>query len=115
IDWDGNGTVDQAVTGVSGTQVTHAFTATGPSTLTVSAADPAGSTSQAATAAVTVSANQPAAGVGGPAAGTAGLAMTFTLTANEAYAAAAANYGYRIDWGDGSAAQTVAGPSGTAV
>src|SRR3954454_7577916 len=39
IDWDGNGTVDQTVTGPAGTTVTHTFAGTGAGTVTVTATD----------------------------------------------------------------------------
>src|SRR5206468_2719693 len=46
IDWDGDGTVDQSVTGPSGTTVTHVFTTTGVFNVDVTAADSAGNVSQ---------------------------------------------------------------------
>ena len=52
IDWDGDGVVDQNVTAVSGTQVTHAFPGNGAITVSVTATDKDGGTS--ATAASTV-------------------------------------------------------------
>jgi hypothetical protein len=44
IDWNGDGIVDQTVTGPSGTQVTHAFSTAGYSYFTVTATDPSGRT-----------------------------------------------------------------------
>ena len=44
IDWDGNGTVDQTVTGPAGTTVTHTFGGTGADTVTVTATDKDGGT-----------------------------------------------------------------------
>ena len=54
IDWDGNGTVDQTVTGPSGTTVTHTFATTGSGTVSVTATDKDGGTSTADTLAVEV-------------------------------------------------------------
>jgi hypothetical protein len=115
IDWDGNGAAYQTVTGPSGTQVTHAFSAAGACTVTVTATDAGGAASAAATRPMTISANQPTATVSGPAAGTAGQALTYTLSASEPYQAAGASYSYSINWGDGSAAQTVTGAGSTTV
>jgi hypothetical protein len=56
IDWDGNGTVDQTVSGPSGTQVTHVFTASGSSKVLVTATDTYGGTSAAASKTVQISA-----------------------------------------------------------
>jgi hypothetical protein len=53
IDWDGNGTVDQVVSGASGTAVTHVFAAAGSDTIKVTAVDGAGNLTPL-TAALTV-------------------------------------------------------------
>src|SRR5205814_1659540 len=45
IDWDGNGTVDQTVTGPSGTAVGHTFTASGSYGVRVTAVDSTGAAS----------------------------------------------------------------------
>ncbi|MBX9579112.1 MAG: right-handed parallel beta-helix repeat-containing protein [Gemmataceae bacterium] len=55
IDWDGNGSVDQTVTGPSGTTVTHTYPDTGSYTVGVTATDGPGCTSGVAQAAVTIS------------------------------------------------------------
>jgi Ca2+-binding RTX toxin-like protein len=54
IDWDGNGTPDQTVTGPSGTAVPHTYTDVGTYTVRVTAADKDGDVGPAATMAVTV-------------------------------------------------------------
>src|SRR5262249_55741939 len=58
IAWDGIGTVDQTVAGVSGTQVSHAFSGTGAFTVSVTATDPSGNASAAVTSPLTLTANQ---------------------------------------------------------
>jgi hypothetical protein len=45
IDWNGDGVVDQTVTGPSGTTVTHAYAAAGDNAVAVTATDPGGFTS----------------------------------------------------------------------
>src|SRR5439155_23431825 len=42
IDWDGNGTVDETVSGPTGKQVSHAYASSGTYTVRVYATDPAG-------------------------------------------------------------------------
>ena len=54
IDWDGNGTVDQTVTGPAGTTVTHTFAGTGADPVTVTATDKDDGTSAPATLSVQV-------------------------------------------------------------
>jgi hypothetical protein len=54
IDWDGNGTVDQTVTGPTGTTVVHVFPAAGGNTVKVLAVDGAGNVSPPAAQAITV-------------------------------------------------------------
>ncbi|MFO0852207.1 MAG: hypothetical protein U0871_27135 [Gemmataceae bacterium] len=54
VDWDGNGTVDQTVTGPSGTTLPHAYIDTGSYTVRVTAADGDGFTSPVASAAVAI-------------------------------------------------------------
>src|SRR5205807_564239 len=57
IDWDGNGSVDQTVTGTTGAQVSHAFSGTGACTVTVTATDPSATTSAPVTCPMTLTAN----------------------------------------------------------
>jgi hypothetical protein len=54
IDWDGDGTVDDTITGPSGTVVTHTFTTAGNLTIKVIAADKDGTLSPVATKSITV-------------------------------------------------------------
>jgi hypothetical protein len=54
IDWDGNGTVDQTVTGPSGVTVPHTYTDTGTYTVKVTATDQPGCTSPVAQTTVTI-------------------------------------------------------------
>jgi len=54
IDWDNNGTVDQTVTGPSGTTVTHTFSTLGTDTISLTATDKDGGTSAAITQTVAV-------------------------------------------------------------
>jgi PKD repeat protein len=54
IDWDGDGTVDQTITGPGEVQVTHTYSAAGTFTVRVTATDKDGGTSTPATVAVTV-------------------------------------------------------------
>jgi Ca2+-binding RTX toxin-like protein len=54
IDWDGDGTVDQIVTGPSGTTVQHVYTDAGTDTVKVTAADSDGCTSPVATTSLDV-------------------------------------------------------------
>ncbi|MFO0947020.1 MAG: PKD domain-containing protein [Planctomycetota bacterium] len=56
IDWDGNGTVDQTVTGVSGIQVQHAYPTTGAFGIKLTATDKDGGASELGTFGVTVDA-----------------------------------------------------------
>src|SRR5439155_2968677 len=57
-----------------------------------------------------------AAGLAGPASGMRGQILTFTLTAADPSSAdQATGFTFRIDWGDGTPVQSVAGPSGTTV
>jgi hypothetical protein len=55
IDWDGNGTWDQTVSGPSGTEVTHVYTANGTNVVRVTATDKDGGVSGAATHAIAIS------------------------------------------------------------
>jgi hypothetical protein len=60
IDWDGNGTIDQTVSGLSGTTVSHTYGGVGSYAISVTATDPSGHTSPAAgmvTAIITGGAN----------------------------------------------------------
>jgi Ca2+-binding RTX toxin-like protein len=54
IDWDGDGSVDQTVTGQSGTTVQHIYTDAGTDTVKVTATDPDGCVSPVASTAVDV-------------------------------------------------------------
>jgi Ca2+-binding RTX toxin-like protein len=54
MDWDSNGTIDQTVTGPSGTVVTHTFSGTGSDTVTVTATDKDGGVSAPVTQTVTL-------------------------------------------------------------
>lgn len=54
LDWNGDGTVDQTVTGPSGTQVTHVFSGTGTNNVSVTATDKDGGVSAPATLSVGV-------------------------------------------------------------
>ena len=54
IDWDNNGTVDETVTGPSGTVVTHTFDSTGSNTVSLTATDKDGGTSAPVTASLAV-------------------------------------------------------------
>jgi Ca2+-binding RTX toxin-like protein len=56
IDWNGDGTVDQTVTGPSGTVVTHTFTDSSTNTVTVTATDKDGGVSAAVSQTVTIKA-----------------------------------------------------------
>src|SRR5262249_35599192 len=65
---------------------------------------------------VTVDNVAPAASVTGPAGGVRGQSRTFTLGASDPSPVdQAADFTYIIDWGDGTKAERVAGPSGTQV
>jgi Ca2+-binding RTX toxin-like protein len=55
------------------------------------------------------------ASVTGPAAGVRGQPLSYTLGASESGLPAGSAFTYSIQWGDGSATQTVSGPSGTQV
>src|SRR5207247_11438782 len=48
IDWNGDGIVDQSITGPSGTQVTHCYGGPGGYTIRLTATDPGGFTSAVA-------------------------------------------------------------------
>ncbi|WP_145234608.1 putative Ig domain-containing protein [Urbifossiella limnaea] len=54
IDWDGDGLVDQTVTGPSGTLVAHTFAGAGPQQVTVTATDKDGGASEEAVAVLSV-------------------------------------------------------------
>jgi PKD repeat protein len=54
VDWNGDGTVDQTVTGPAGTTVSHTFGTTGSDTVTVTATDKDGGTSAPASTTVQV-------------------------------------------------------------
>lgn len=54
IDWNGDGLVDQTVTGPSGSIVSHSYTTSGVQTMSVTATDPAGFSSQPATQSVNI-------------------------------------------------------------
>src|SRR6185436_9963701 len=56
IDWDGNGKVDQTVTGPSGTSVDHVFPASKSYTVEVTAVDPVGNVGAAPARTVTTAA-----------------------------------------------------------
>jgi Ca2+-binding RTX toxin-like protein len=58
---------------------------------------------------------QPAAGITGPSIGVPGQPLVYTLSASESGLPASTVYSYSVQWGDGSPAQTVSGPSGTQV
>ncbi|HTK77203.1 MAG TPA: Ig-like domain repeat protein, partial [Gemmataceae bacterium] len=81
----------------------------------VRVSDGIASTESAATF-LTVGNAPPAAGLAGPASGMRGQSLAFTLTATDPSAVdQAAGFVFRINWGDGTAVQTVAGPPGTIV
>ncbi len=115
VDWETDSIVDESALGASGVQATHVFERYGTYMVSATAIDPAGTRSDPATAHVTIAANQPKAGISGPSRGTAGQAVTFTLSASEPYEAAGSKYAFRIAWGDSSDAQTTSGLSDTAV
>jgi ELWxxDGT repeat protein len=54
IDWNGDGIVDQTVTGLSGTTASHSYATSGWQSIRLTATDPGGFTSPAASAAVNV-------------------------------------------------------------
>jgi PKD repeat protein len=117
IDWNGDGTTDQTVTGLSGTQVTHSFADIGVSTVGLTATDQHGAVSAPATFTVEVLNPPPVANLQGPTSGLLGEELTFTLGASDATPGdEAAGFTFAIDWnGDGTTDQTVAGLSGTQV
>lgn len=113
IDWDGNGTVDESVSGPSGMTVTHAFTTNGSYNVTVTATDPDGHSSLPVTQAVNILLE---ASITGPALGARNQALTFTLGATAAGLPAGTIFSYAIDWdGNGTVDETVIGPTGTSV
>jgi len=114
IDWNGDGTVDQTVDGVSGTTVTHAFATAGNYTTKLIATDPANHSNAAATHDIQVTI--PLATIAGPSAGARNQTLTFTLNAAEDGLPASTIFTFDIDWnGDGTVDQTVNGLSGTTV
>lgn len=56
LDWDGDGTVDQTVSGPDGTLVDHVFTEAGPYTLRLTAVDQHGDASEAVTQTIDIAA-----------------------------------------------------------
>lgn len=101
----------------AGTGKTFAFTPADDGTYTVlfKATDADGAV-DVRTVQVTAGNAPPAAAVAGPAALGLGRTGTFTLTAADPSPAdQAAGFTYRVDWDDGTPAQTVRGPSGLAV
>lgn len=113
IDWNGDGTVDETVSGPSGTTVTHAFATNGSYTIIVTATDLDGHTSAPATQAVSILFE---AGIAGPALGARNQPLTFTLSTSVAGLPANTLFSYAIDWdGDGTVDQIVNGPSGATV
>jgi Ca2+-binding RTX toxin-like protein len=56
IDWDGNGTTDQTVSGPDGLQVTHTYTVAGSYTVRMTATDKDGGTSSSVSQGVTIAA-----------------------------------------------------------
>src|SRR5262245_19308616 len=95
----------------TGATPTHAYADNGTFTATLTVDDGHGNT-DTDTQVVTVNNVAPAAGVSGPTSGVRGQARTFTFTATDASPVdQAGTFTYVIDWGDGSAAQTVQGPA----
>lgn len=65
---------------------------------------------------LTVGNSPPAAGLAGPASGPRGQVLPFVLTAADPSSTdQSAGFSFRIDWGDGTPVQSVAGPSGASV
>jgi PKD repeat protein len=86
----------------------HAYADNGVYTLTVIVSDDAGG-ADTDTLTVTVNSAKPVASVGGDTNGVQGQKRTVTLGATDASAAdEAAGFGYEIDWGDGTALESVA-------
>lgn len=109
INW-GDGSAAQSVS-ANPSSVTHTF-ATGPNSYTITAAviDDAGTHAAGNTQAVSVLHVIPAASVSGPASASQGAAYTLNLSAADA---GHAIQGWSINWGDGSAVQTISGnPTG---
>jgi hypothetical protein len=98
----------------TGVRPTHRYLDNGTYTVTLTVDDGHGGVSTDTTV-VTVRNVAPTAGVAGPASGVRGQARTFTLTATDPSPAdQAADFGYRIDWGDGTAGTATGSGSGTA-
>jgi hypothetical protein len=55
------------------------------------------------------------ASIAGPASGVRGQSLSFTLSASESGFPAGSAFSFSIQWGDGSALQTITGPTGTAI
>ncbi len=107
-DLDGNGTFE-----TSGQTAMFSAATAGTYAVSLRALGPLGMSIDEAT--VHVLNVAPAAGVSGPATALRGETETFTLTADDSPADAAAGFSFSINWGDGSPVQIVTGPSGTLV
>src|SRR5262249_7114275 len=95
----------------AGATPTHAYADNGTYTVTLTVDDGHGNSSSDALV-VTVVNVAPTAGLSGPATGVRGQPRTFTFTAADVSPVdQAGTFTYSINWGDGSAAQTVQGPA----
>jgi hypothetical protein len=102
----------------SGDGGVHTFSATlntGGSNQTITAADTANAGITGSESGISVVSSQPTASVSdpSPAIGVPGQPLIFTLSANES--GTATTFTYSIDWGDGSARQTLPGEDGSAI
>src|SRR5262249_11386519 len=113
IDWDGDGTPDQTVTGPSGTQLTHSFADVGSYHVGLPALDQRGAAGVSVSLQVQVINPAPVATLKGDTSGVRGQALSFTLKATDATPGdQAAGFTFAVDWnGDGTPDQTVTGPS----
>ncbi len=103
VNW-GDGSAVQTLA-TNATSATHTFTAAGTPTITVTATDTNTATASA-TQGVTVSLSQPTVSVSGSATATKGISYSLSITA--AAAAGSTLSSLTVDWGDGSAVQTLA-------
>jgi PKD repeat protein len=111
INWgDGSAvqTVSPTANNGSGVQLTHQFTTVGNYTVSVTATNQVGLVSTTATQGITISSGAPTASVNGPTAGVRNQTEVFTFGATDPDSTqTAAGFTYTINWGDGSAVQTV--------
>jgi Ca2+-binding RTX toxin-like protein len=110
IDWDGDGNIDQTVSGVGSASVSHAFSTLGHHQVTVQASDSSGTVRGMASHSIQIGTQVLKLKVAGPSETTAGDQEHFSLSSTSTLINPNEVFDFQIDWdGDGSVDQVVTG------